>query len=166
VLTIRRAVPADAADIVGVLSVVVAERVHSAIDRAWTVDEERRFLGSLSPREAIHLAVDATQGVIGLQILDRWSSDLRSMGHVGQVGTFLLPDWRRLGVGCQLWNATLAFARAAGYKKFVIQVRSSNSSAQAYYRRLGFMDCGRLTRQVVIDGIEDDEVLMELFLEG
>ena len=31
---------------------------------------------------------------------------------------------------------------------------------------LGFQDCGRLSRQVVIDGIEDDEVLMELFIEA
>ena len=28
---------------------------------------------------------------------------------------------------------------------------------------LGFRACGRLTRQVIIDGIEDDEVLMEYF---
>ena len=32
------------------------------------------------------------------------------------------------------------------------------------YRKLGFRDCGLLTRQVVIDGVEDDEVLLELFL--
>ena len=64
----------------------------------------------------------------------------------------------------QLWNVTLPFARAAGYRKLVIQVRGSNTTAQAFYRRLGFAGCGRLTRQVLIDGTEDDEVLMELFL--
>jgi RimJ/RimL family protein N-acetyltransferase len=162
---IRRAFPADAGGIAAVLAVIAAERIHSAIDRAWTVDEERRYIQSLSPREAVHIAVDDTQGVVGLQILDLWSPILNSMAHVAQIGTFLLPEWRGRGVGRQLWTATLAFAGEVGYRKFVIQVRGSNTAAQAFYRRLGFQDCGRLARQVMIDGVEDDEVLMELLAE-
>jgi ribosomal protein S18 acetylase RimI-like enzyme len=161
---IRRAIPEDAAGIVAALDVVVAERIHSAIDRVWTVADERCYLEALSPREAIHVAVDDVAGVVGLQILDRWSSVLASMAHVGQVGTFLLPEWRGRGVGRQLWNVTLAFARDARYQKLVICVRGSNFNAQAFYRQLGFQDCGRLARQVMIDGAEDDEVLMELFV--
>jgi len=158
---IRRAVPTDAAGIAAVLAVIAAERIHSAIDRAWTVEEERRYLESLSPREVLHVAIDASQGIVGLQSLDLWSPLLNSMAHVGQVGTFLLPEWRGRGVGRQLWIATVSFARDAGYRKLVIQVRGSNTAAQAFYRRLGFQDCGRLSRQVIIDGVEDDEVLME-----
>lgn len=162
--SIRRASPEDAAGIAAVIEVIAAERIHSAIDRAWSVEEERRYLQSLSPREAIHVAVDDVQGIVGLQVLDLWSPVLNSMAHVGQLGTFLLPDWRGRGVGRQLWRATLAFARDAGYRKLVIQVRGSNKPAQAFYRQLGFRECGRLARQVVIDGVEDDEVIME-FLE-
>lgn len=159
---VRRASPDDAAGIAAVLKVIASERIHSAIDRAWTVEEERRYLETLSPREAIHVALAEGHGIIGLQVLDRWSPSLHSMAHVGQIGTFVLPDWRGRGLGRQLWNATLAFARDAGYRKLVIQVRASNTSAQGFYRYLGFRDCGRLTRQVIIDGVEDDEVVMEL----
>ncbi|MPZ20695.1 MAG: GNAT family N-acetyltransferase [Luteitalea sp.] len=162
-LRIRRALPTDAAGIAAVLAAIAAERIHSAIDRAWTVEEERRYLESLSPREAFHVAVDA-RGIVGLQSLDLWSPLLESMTHVGQVGTFILPEWRGRGVGRQLWKATASFACDAGYRKLVIQVRGSNTAAQGYYRRLGFQDCGRLTRQVMIDGVEDDEVLMEFFV--
>lgn len=155
--------PADAAGIVHVLETVTAERIHSAIDRVWAVDQETQYLESLSPREAFHVAVDAAAGIVGFQSLDLWSSLLSSMAHVGQVGTFLLPGWRGLGVGRQLWSATEAFARESGYRKLAIQVRASNAVGQAFYRRLGFRECGRLTRQVIIDGSEDDEVLMEYF---
>jgi ribosomal protein S18 acetylase RimI-like enzyme len=161
---IRPALPEDAAGIVAALNVVAAERIHSAIDRVWTVEAERRYMEALSPREAIHVAVDNARGIVGLQVLDLWSSILDLMAHVGQVGTFLLPEWRGRGVGRQLWNATLAFARDARYRKLVIYVRGSNANAQAFYRHLGFQDCGRLARQVMIDGVEDDEVLMELFI--
>src|SRR5580765_8313019 len=123
--TIRRAQPDDAAGIVAVMEVIAAERIHSAIDRSWSVDDERRYLESLSAREAIHIALDETRAIVGVQILDRWST-LDSMAHVGQLGTFLLPAWRRKGVGRELSDATLAFARAAGYRKIVIYVRASN----------------------------------------
>jgi L-amino acid N-acyltransferase YncA len=110
------------------------------------------------------VAVDPAQGVVGVQSLDRWSPLFNSMAHVGQVGTFLLPEWRGRGVGRNLWSATSSFARGAGYRKLLVQVRASNAPALGFYRALGFQECGRLTRQVIIDGFEDDEVLMELFL--
>jgi ribosomal protein S18 acetylase RimI-like enzyme len=162
-IRIRRAVPDDAAAIVSVLAIVAAERIYSAIDRAWTVEQERGYLESLSPREAIQVAVTEHSEIAGLQVLDRWSP-LESMAHVGHIGTFLLPAQRGRGIGHQLWDATASFARDAGYRKLVIQVRATNTPAQAFYRSLGFGECGRLTRQVVIDGLEDDEVLMELFV--
>ena len=160
---VKRATVTDAVGIVAVLEVIAAERVHSAIERVWTVEQEARYLESLSPREAFHVAVDPAHGIVGFQSLDLWSPLLTSMAHVGQVGTFLLPEWRGQGVGRQLWTVTEAFARQAGYLKLAIQVRASNTAAQAFYRRLGFHACGRLTRQVIIDGFEDDEILMEFF---
>jgi ribosomal protein S18 acetylase RimI-like enzyme len=149
---------------VAVLTVVVGERVHSAIDRVWGVEQERRYLESLSAREAIHVAVAGANHIVGFQTLDRWSTLLESMAHVGQVGTFLLPAWRGRGVGRELWKATAALAREARYQKLVVQVRGTNAHAQSFYRRLGFAECGRLSRQVVIDDSPDDEILMELFL--
>jgi hypothetical protein len=73
-LKVRRAVPEDALGITDVLAVVVAERVHSAIDRVWGVEQERRYLESLSEREAIHVVVQSANHIVGLQIVDRWSS--------------------------------------------------------------------------------------------
>ena len=86
------------------------------------------------------------------------------MAQLGQIGTFLLPAQRGQGVGHQLWTETRSFAREAGYRKVVIQVRGTNARAQAFYRRIGFRQCGRLAWRVVIDGKEDDEVLIEFFV--
>jgi ribosomal protein S18 acetylase RimI-like enzyme len=165
-IQVRRATPADAAGIVAVLQVIVAERIHSAIERAWTVEEEARYLESLSPREALHVAIAANERIVGFQSLDLWAPMLTSMAHVGQLGTFLLPEWRGRGVGRRLWTVTECFARQAGYRKLVIQVRASNTAAQAFYRHLGFRECGRLARQVILDGIAEDEILMEHLWEG
>jgi RimJ/RimL family protein N-acetyltransferase len=161
---IRRASADDAPGIANVLGAVVAERAYSAIDRAWPVDDQRTYLASLSSREAFHVAVDPSGAIVGYQSLDLYSSVLPSMAHVGTLGTFLVPDWRGRGVGRALFGATSEFAASAGYRKLVIQVRASNLAAQHFYSRLGFTECGRLRRQVIIDGETDDEIVMEFFL--
>jgi RimJ/RimL family protein N-acetyltransferase len=174
---VRRATPEDADAITAVLGVVVAERVFSAIEQPWPVEEQRRYLETLSSREAFHVAevdlpAEAPAGsrreraIVGYQSLDRYSSFLHAMAHVAGLGTFILPQWRGRGIGQALFTATRQFAVDAGYRKFVIYVRGSNTAAQAFYHRLGFVPCGRLTRQTVIDGREDDEVLMEYFLQS
>jgi ribosomal protein S18 acetylase RimI-like enzyme len=148
-----------------VLHTVVSERVHSAIDRAWTTEEQCGYLRSLSSREAVHVAATDSGLVVGCQTLDLYSPVLRSMAHVGQLGTFILPSWRGRRIGEALFRTTRGFALSAGYRKLVIQVRASNAAALSFYRHLGFVECGRLTRQVVIDGTEDDEIILEMFPE-
>ncbi|HMF74579.1 MAG TPA: GNAT family N-acetyltransferase [Bryobacteraceae bacterium] len=161
---VRRATEADAGAIVEVLEGIVSERVYSAIERPWPVEEQRRYLVSLSPREAFHVAETDEGTVVGYQSLDLYSPILHSMAHVAQLGTFLRPDARRRGVGQTLFQASVRFARVHGFSKIVIQVRASNAGAQAFYGRLGFRECGRLSRQVRVDQYEDDEIIMELFL--
>jgi L-amino acid N-acyltransferase YncA len=163
-LAIRKATEADAEGIAGVLALIAGERIYSAIDVAFTADEERRYISSLSPREGIFIAQTHTGAIAGLQTLEMWAASIQSMRHVAQLGTFLLPEWRGVGAGRALFETTMEFARRAEYRKLVIQVRSSNEAAQSFYQRLGFQICGRLSRQVIIDGVEDDEILMELFL--
>ena len=161
---VRRATTQDAAGISNVLQAIVSERVHSAIEQAWTPEEEQSYMMALSDRQAFHVAIASSGELIGYQVLDPYSSLLTSMGHVAQLGTYLLPAWRGQGVGRALFRETTQFARSAGYRKIVIQVRASNATAQAFYRSLGFVECGRLKDQVIIDNHVDDEILFEYFL--
>jgi ribosomal protein S18 acetylase RimI-like enzyme len=163
---IRRAVVDDADGIADVLERITAERIHSAIDKAWTAEQQSSYLVSLTQREAFHVATAKAGDIIGYQSLDLYSRALTSMAHVGQLGTFILPAWRGRGVGTALFQATHRFARAVAYRTFLIQVRASNGSAQRFYRKLGFLECGRLTAQVTIDDREDDEILMEYFVQA
>src|SRR5262245_35010636 len=158
---IRKATADDAPGIASLMHAVVSERAYSAIDRAWSADEERRYLESLSSREAFHVAIAGSGEIVGSQSLELYSPVLTTMSHVAQVGTFVRPSWRGRGIGPALFAATRPFAVACGYRKIVITVRASNAAALSFYRRLGFVECGRLSKQVVIDGVEDDEVLLE-----
>ena len=162
-VSIRRATPDDASSICAIWQAIVAEKNYSAVDRPFTIEAERAYQQSLSEREGTFLA-EANVQVVGFQSLDQWTKVFHSMDHVGQLGTFVLREWRGRGIGKQLAAQTLAFARAAGYEKLVVFVRASNAGAQKYYASLGFKQCSRLARQVKIAGEYDDEILMEMFL--
>ena len=161
---VRRATEADAEAMVEVLEGIVSERIYTAIERPWSASKQRQYLLSLSPREVFHVAEIDQGTVLGYQSLELYSPIFHSMAHVAQLGTFLRPDARRRGVGRALFQASLKFAGERDFSKIVIQVRSSNSGAQAFYRQLGFRECGRLSRQVRTREHEDDEVIMEFFL--
>ncbi len=162
-VTIRKATNADAAGISAIWEIIVAERKFSAVRRAWSADEQVAYLNRLSAREATFVA-DAGDRIVAFQTLDRWVIYPSFMDHVGQLGTFVLPEWRGQRVGQRLAHAMFAFTRSHEYQKLVIWVRESNTAAQQFYARLGFRECGRLSRQLMINDSYDGEVLMERFL--
>ena len=162
-ITVRRATIDDAEVISSIWEVVCAERVHTAINRPFTPQQEQEYIASLSDREGIFLA-EAEGRALGFQSLDLWAKYTDSFDHVGTMGTIILPEWRRKGIGRRLALHTLDFAQAHGYEKIVVYVRAGNTTGQAFYRSLGFVPKGTLARQVKIDGRYEDEVFMELFL--
>jgi ribosomal protein S18 acetylase RimI-like enzyme len=162
-ITVRRATIDDAEAISSIWEVVCAERIYTAVNRAFTPQQERDYITSLSERESMFL-VDVDGRVVGFQALDLWAKYTDSFDHVGVLGTIILPEWRGKGIGQRLAAHAFEFARANGYEKLVIYVRAGNTGAQAFYRGLGFVPKGTLARQVKIDGQYEDEVFMELFL--
>ena len=161
--TIRRATDDDAEAISAVWEVVCAERVYTAVNRPFTPQQERDYIASLSDREGIFLA-EVDGHTVGFQSLDLWARYTDAFDHVGVMGTIILPEWRRKGIGRYLAEHMLDFARANGYEKIIIYVRAGNMGAQVFYCSLGFVPKGVLARQVKIDGQYEDEVFMELSL--
>ncbi|MDX1981391.1 MAG: hypothetical protein SFV51_14070 [Bryobacteraceae bacterium] len=90
---IRKATPADAAGISAIWRVIAGERIHSAVIQPWTVEQQRRYIESLSPREAIHAAVESSGEIVAFQCLDLWSPMLQAMAHVGQRKLVIPGAW-------------------------------------------------------------------------
>jgi phosphinothricin acetyltransferase len=163
-VVIRPAAAGDGAPMVALLERIAGERRWTAITEPWSAGEQESYLARRSHREAVHVACGERGTLIGYQVLELWAPTLGSMAHAGQIGTFLASEWRGQGVGRELFLHTRRFAAANGYAKFIAQIRAGNESALRFYRGLGFEPCGRFARQVRIDGVEEDEILMEYFL--
>ncbi len=61
-------------------------------------------------------------------------------------------------------RAGIEWARDVGVRRLKLGVFETNERALALYRKLGFVEEGRLKGEVVLDGKPVDEILMALTL--
>jgi ribosomal protein S18 acetylase RimI-like enzyme len=82
--------------------------------------------------------------------------------HSGGLGMGLLAPWRRRGLGAALLETTLATCRARGITRVELEVYASNAAARRLYESHGFVVEGVKRGARLLDGVEDDLVLMAL----
>ncbi|MFX1402701.1 MAG: GNAT family N-acetyltransferase, partial [Promethearchaeota archaeon] len=142
-IVIRKATPDDAEHLSNIWKIICAEKKYTAVDKPFTVEEERNYIISLSEREVIFVA-ELDGKIVGFQTLDLWSKALTSTYHVGTIGTFILPEYRGKNLAYTLTNRTFEFARTNFYEKIVIYIRKGNKRAIKFYQNLGFIVKGDL----------------------
>lgn len=159
-ILIRKATVDDARQVADVMNSVIAEGKHTIFDRPFSVEEETKFISSLGSRSALHVAEIAGK-IAGVQSIDLLTELATSVQHVATMGTWLLLNYRRLGIGRSLAEESFRFARSHGYRKILIQVLVDNYRALRFYRSLGFCDVGIAKQHVQLEGVFYDEVYLE-----
>ncbi|MFX0039469.1 MAG: GNAT family N-acetyltransferase [Promethearchaeota archaeon] len=162
-ILIRKATVQDVEKISKIWEIICAEKVFTSVSHPFTPEQERNYILSLSDREGIFIA-EADHKLVGFQTLDKWAKFSHYFDHVGVIGTFIVPEWRRKQIGSKLAYHTFNFARYHNYEKIIIYVRSGNSGAIDFYKTLGFLQKGVLSFQLKINNEYEDEIFMELFL--
>ena len=112
-----------------------------------------------------YLVAEAEGRIVGHGMLD--PLPLAAVRHVVHLTLVAHPGWQGRGVGRALLESLIAWARAApAVEKIELNVRSSNTVAQALYRKLGFTEVGRWSRRVKIGPAQYlDDVAMQLFVK-
>ncbi len=103
-------------------------------------------------RLARYLVARAGELVVGFAGL--WT--MVDEAHITTFGVH--PDWRRQGIGRQLLLNLAELADAIGARRMTLEVRESNTGAQALYRHFGFDVVGRRTGYYTDDG--EDALVM------
>ncbi len=143
----RRAQPADAPLLL-------------QLDRAvslspWSAAEYRRLCALDPDADEGILVIDAGASVAGFAVFAR----LVDEGSIHNV--VVAPERQRQGLGRELVLAILE--AAPGVRRWLLEVRASNTAARALYRELGFSEDGRRPGYYAAAGRED-AVLMSLSL--
>ncbi len=102
----------------------------------------------LNNEAAIYYCVLAGGKAVGYggmwQVLDE--------GHITNIAVH--PEFRQSGLGSALMETLLLEAERRGLKALTLEVRKSNLSAQALYRKYGFSD-GGMRKRYYADNNED-----------
>jgi ribosomal-protein-alanine N-acetyltransferase len=101
---------------------------------------------------AYYLVVELNKEIIGYCGL--WV--IIDESHITNIA--IHPSYRRKGIGDYLFRGVMAMAKTLGARKMSLEVRVSNTTAQALYRKYGFQE-GGIRKNYYTDNQEDALVM-------
>jgi RimJ/RimL family protein N-acetyltransferase len=161
VISVRKAEPGDAAELVSLAQAVGGEegRWILSIDSWRSISDERRYVKSVfrHPDAAVFVA-DEDGRIVGRMSLSR--DPHPASRHVADLGLMVAEDQRRRGIGTRLLEAALEWARLAGVTKLELHVFPWNEPALRLYESFGFEREGYRKGHYERDGELVDAILM------
>lgn len=154
----------DSQDIARLIDICREER--RTVLNHYTIEEEMEYLKNLHPREAVFVARIPKGKFVGFAaIARRWPYSKR-LQHCGEIGTWVMPTYRRRGVGRALWQLGIfPWCRKQKFKHLGFFIMALNKQSIAFYESLEFRVCGYHRRLVDWNGEFLDAVEMEMWLE-
>ncbi len=130
-----------------------------------TLEEQRKLIRRYSEASnALFLLAEQEGRLIGTLTYTGWH--LKRMRHTGRFGMSLRKSHWSLGIGGILLDTLISWARQNGTtRKIGLEVQHVNTRAIALYQGRGFVEEGRLKREMCIDGQWIDLIQMGLWLE-
>jgi RimJ/RimL family protein N-acetyltransferase len=145
------------------LDAVARERVYLDMIEAPPLEKVRRFQSKLiAAGGPVYYAVEDDQRVVGW--CDVFAEDNPRHAHRGGLGMGLLRDYRGIGLGSRLLDATLRKTKQTRIEKVELWVYTTNTAAIALYRKFGFETEGRRRDYRRLDGKRFDCILMSRYV--
>lgn len=116
------------------------------------VAEERDGIAAEPPidveRRAAHWQLDSTMVAVAAgELVGELHVEQTPFGY-GEIGMMVAAGWRGRGVGTALVAAAIDLARTRGLHKLTLSVFPHNDAAIALYRKFGFVEEGRRSKQI------------------
>jgi len=166
-IQVKKADPlTDSENIVALIKICRTEK--KTVLNEYTVEEEIKYINNLHPRDAVFVAKTDSGIFVGFASINRRYLYSERLQHCGEVGTWVMPNFRRKGVGWSLWkNGVLPWCEKNGFKHLGFFILSYNQDAIIFYEKLGFRVCG-YHRNLILgyDGSFVDALEMELWLDN
>ena len=135
--TIRRAGRADAVAVIGlIVALAQFENLPPPDEEAQARLREHGF-GDSPKFEVLLAEVEGGPGPVGYALLFPTYSTFLAQPSLYLEDVFVLPDYRRRGIGKALLRRCVQSARDGGYGRLEWTCLDWNTNAQAVYKRMG-----------------------------
>lgn len=113
-----------------------------------TVEKEREWIKSLNDNpNALLLIATVNHTIVGFLFFI--PNAKRKIAHTGEFGVNVHPDYRGIGIGRELVNRLLQWAKQnRQIEKVVLQVFATNEGAIGLYKKMGFVEEGRFKKAI------------------
>ena len=152
--------------------------IESVVTILETVGAEKRWIGTEVPFDRAARAAEMRRALDDPETFAAFVADAAGAGVIGSIGLTLAPygvvefgmaildGYRGEGIGPRLLECGIEWARRVGAHKMALQVWPHNERAIALYRKVGFVEEGRLQRHYRRrDGEIWDALIMGLHLD-
>ena len=156
-IIVRRAIALDAPSMARLLNEIIAEGGTTAITTQVTGKDLADWMADKYDRAAWHVAVDASEQVVGFQWIAQGADYLPP--EAAEIATFVQIGQTGLGIGSKLFDATRRAAKDLGYTWINANIRADNEGGLIYYQSRGFQDYGRIEGYEMANGQVVDKVL-------
>jgi RimJ/RimL family protein N-acetyltransferase len=143
------------------LNSVIREGKYLLMNNEITDTEEERGWFERGTEEGMRYLVARVDGkVVGGASIHPHAE---KRAHVADFGIYIREGYRNLGLGTALTKELIEIAKEQGLEILQLSVYATNKRAFNVYKKCGYRECGRLTRDIrFLDGTYTDRILMEL----
>lgn len=148
-------------EVVEALNSVIREGKYLFMNSEITDMEEERRWFERATREGMRYLVARVDGkVVGGASIH---PNTEKRAHVADYGIYIRKGYRNLGLGTVLTKELIEIAKKQGLEILQLSVYATNNRAFHVYKKCGFRECGRLTKDIkFLDKTYTDRILMEL----
>lgn len=107
------------------------EHIETGLGWSWRPERLRRAIRDRETNVIVAEWDGATAGFAAMKYLDE---------HAHLMLFAVLPQWRRRGIGRDMWSWLADTAATAGLRRVNLEVRARNTGARSFYRELGFTE--------------------------
>ena len=154
----------DLPEVVEALNSVIREGKYLFMNNEITdMEEERRWFERGTKEGMLYLVARVDGKLVGGASIHPHA---HKRSHVAEFGIFIRDGYRNSGLGTALTKMFIEIAKERGFEVLQLSVYATNKRAFHVYKKCGYKECGKLTRDIkFLDETYTDRIMMELLLK-
>jgi RimJ/RimL family protein N-acetyltransferase len=161
-VTLRLADCQDAEEIISVITTNAPERSYVLMEHYGTKpDAVKRYICSMDFEKNLLLVAVTAKAVVGaLSGIQMDGGKRPETAHILNIGLHIVPAYRGQGIGAEMLNYAINWAKKRAFKKLEANIFTINKRSLHLFQRSGFVEEGTRQKRIRIGTQYIDEVLL------